>query len=223
MVINPPRPDPQAVTYSGQWMHTVLRDVIIAMISAPTTPLLYGDNTDHQHPYGNGMGYAFGNSTATDSDYRFVPSAASQWTWTGRSLQRLRDYFGGLQPSTSMTFTLKWNMYIVLATVEDGKVVFDVTGHSVSSQGTLDPSSNLHWGEPVQSLAKGFGEYMDKSIDTAIVDATIGSQNALADQHRLYLPAKGYFLMHDPVFNNSGELLVEMEYNGAPPPPPPPQ
>lgn len=116
--------------------------------------------------------------------------------------------------STNMTFTLKWTMSIGLATVEDGKVVFDVTGHSVSSQGTLDPSSNLHWGKPVQSVAAVFEEDMEKSITTAIENATVGLETALADQHRLYLPAKGYFLMHDPVFNDRGDLLVEMEYNG---------
>lgn len=106
MVSNPPTPDPQAVTYSGQWvdvnnhmatyvlnrsllwpwMHTVLRDVVIAMIPAPITPILYWDNTDHEHPYACGMRYEFGDSTATDNDYQFLPSAANQWTWTGRSL-----------------------------------------------------------------------------------------------------------------------------------------
>lgn len=51
--------------------------------------------------------------------------------------------------STNMTFTLTLTLSIGMAAVEDGGVVFQITNHSVGTQGSLDPSSNLHWGELV--------------------------------------------------------------------------
>ncbi|KAL6882851.1 hypothetical protein HDV57DRAFT_516897 [Trichoderma longibrachiatum] len=210
MLFNPPRHGPQAITDSGQWvdvnngmancvlnrlllwpwMHTVLRDVVIAMIPAPTTPASNPND---------------GNDYETISEDCNLPNTSGGTLTFGHYKPNFRTF-------TNMTFTLKWTLSIALATLEDGAVVFQVGDPSFSTQGALDPSSNLHWGEPVHS-----------SEIFATISAKVGLENALANQHRLYLPAKGYLLMHDPVFNDSGDLLVGMEYNGAPPPTSPPQ
>ncbi|KAK6526112.1 hypothetical protein TWF281_011149 [Arthrobotrys megalospora] len=45
--------------------------------------------------------------------------------------------------------------------------------------------------------------------------------SSIQNQHKLFLPGSGAFLMKNPIFNERGDLLVDLEYQGADPPIPP--
>ncbi|EHK20909.1 uncharacterized protein TRIVIDRAFT_50424 [Trichoderma virens Gv29-8] len=99
-----------------------------------------------------------------------------------------------------------------MAAVEDGGVAFQVTNHTVNTDSTSE--GNLSWAETADVVAAKFKSQMSTSLTNAITNAQNNLMKALANQHRLYLPAKGHFLMKDPVFNSLGDLLVGLTYNG---------
>ncbi|KAL5592277.1 hypothetical protein FOBRF1_013303 [Fusarium oxysporum] len=120
---------------------------------------------------------------------------------------------------TTMTFTLTWSIDIGMAAIEDGGLVFNVTSTNTDVQGSQD--GDLSWNPPVEQVEQDFQEALKNNMDNAIQRAENDLQNALANQHRLFLPAVDIYLMKDPVFNNKGDLMVGLTYNGADPPSPP--
>ncbi|KAL7934281.1 hypothetical protein V8C35DRAFT_280034 [Trichoderma chlorosporum] len=281
-------PASDAVTYSGQWvddshdatytlnrslfwpwMFSVLRDVVISMIPVPDEPILYWDSTDPAYPYMDGMAYHFGDNTASEDEYQFIPTGPGQWSWTGRPLNTSKQVFnpgnhgdsetinesvnvpplanGGTlsftagkeqitltgkstfvlrvdhttkkSTYTKMTFVMTWSASIAMTSVVDGGVVFKIVNHSVDT--TSASEGNLGWKDTVEVVAAQFKTQMNNSFVNAAANAENNLMNVLANQQRLYLPAKGHFLMRDPVFNSRGDLLVGLTYNGADAPPPP--
>lgn len=99
-----------------------------------------------------------------------------------------------------------------MAAVDDGGVVFKVIDHTVNTDSTSE--GNLSWAETAEVVAAKFKTQMSTSLTNAAEKAEADLMNALGNQHRLFLPAKGYFLMKDPVFNSKGDLLVGLTYNG---------
>ncbi|KAL7910308.1 hypothetical protein GGI35DRAFT_479170 [Trichoderma velutinum] len=144
-----------------------------------------------------------------------------QISLTGKSTFVLRvDHSRKKNPTyTLMTFVLTWSVSIAVASVDDGGVQFSITNHTVDTESTSE--GNLSWVPTVDVVAAQFKSQMSNSLINAAANANNNLMNALANQHRLYLPAKGHFLMHDPVFNSKGDLLVGLTYNGADAPPPP--
>ncbi|KAF9779930.1 hypothetical protein IL306_001058 [Fusarium sp. DS 682] len=118
-----------------------------------------------------------------------------------------------------MTFTLTWSVDIGMASVEDGGLVFNVMRTSTDVQGSQ--VGDLSWNPPVEQVEQEFQEALASNMDYAIQKAKDDLQHALANQHRLFLPAVDVFLMRDPVFNQKGDLMVGLTYNGADPPSPP--
>ncbi|KAL7948583.1 hypothetical protein V8C42DRAFT_314890 [Trichoderma barbatum] len=143
-----------------------------------------------------------------------------QISLTGKSTFILRvDHDSKRDTYTQMVFTLTWTIAIAMAAVENGGVVFKVTNHAVGTQSSSE--GNLSWAETEEVVAAKFASQMSNSLSNAVSRAENDLMNALANQHRLFLPAKGHFLMKDPVFNSRGDLLVGLTYNGATPPKPP--
>jgi hypothetical protein len=62
-----------------------------------------------------------------------------------------------------------------------------------------------------------FEEYMRNAYTTA--SKNFGSiveslKDSLKNQERFVLPASGVYFFKNPIFNNSGDLLCELEWNG---------
>ncbi|KAL6901483.1 hypothetical protein GGI43DRAFT_433629 [Trichoderma evansii] len=128
---------------------------------------------------------------------------------------------GSRHKYTLMTFVLTWSVGIAMASVEDGGIVFNITAGTTNND--FNSVGNLHWNPDVSVVAAEFKAEMDKSLPIAIAKAEADLMYALANQQRLFLPAKGSFLMKDPVFSSKGDLMVGLTYNGADPPKPAPQ
>lgn len=111
-----------------------------------------------------------------------------------------------------MTFVLTWSVSIALVAITDGGVQFNIIDHTVNTESTSE--GNLSWVPTVDVVAADFKTQMINSVSNAATNANNKLMNDLANQHRLYLPAKGHFLMHDAVFNSKGDLLVGLDYNG---------
>lgn len=99
-----------------------------------------------------------------------------------------------------------------MAAVDDGGVVFKIS--STDTQCDQSSGGDLSWNVPPEELARSLKEEMATSLQGAVGAVENNLMNALADQHRLFLPAKGSFLMKDPVFNGKGDLMVKLAYNG---------
>ncbi|UPK89401.1 hypothetical protein LCI18_000336 [Fusarium solani-melongenae] len=123
--------------------------------------------------------------------------------------------------SSLMAFALSWSISVGMASVEEGGLVFEVTSTSVDVDEKTD--GDLSWNPPADEVAREFTTEMETNIQRAITNVEDRLMNALANQHRLFLPAKGSFLMKDPIFNSKGDLMVKLAYNGADPPKPPPK
>ncbi|UKZ82560.1 hypothetical protein TrVFT333_010351 [Trichoderma virens FT-333] len=156
-------------------------------------------------------------SPSVSGGFLSFTAGKEQITLTGKSTFVLRvDHISSKKTYTQMTFVLTWSISIAMAAVEDGGVTFKVTNHTVNTDSTSE--GNLSWAETADVVAAKFKSQMSTSLTNAITNAQNNLMKALANQHRLYLPAKGHFLMKDPVFNSLGDLLVGLTYNGAPGP-----
>ncbi|RFU77336.1 hypothetical protein TARUN_4888 [Trichoderma arundinaceum] len=147
-------------------------------------------------------------------------AGSEQITLTGKSsfVFRVDHDTGKRNKYTLMTFVLNWTIGIAMASVEDGGVVFRISSTAVNCNATSE--GNLSWNPPADVVASEFKSQMTSSLSSAVGKAEADLMNALANQHRLFLPAKGSFLMRDPVFSSKGDLMVGLTYNGADPPKP---
>ena len=62
----------------------------------------------------------------------------------------------------------------------------------------------------MQSIDDWINGYFDQHIGRLENDLT----NALSNQHKLFLPGNGVFLMQDVLFNIRSDLLATLYYNG---------
>ena len=114
--------------------------------------------------------------------------------------------------STDMTFDTVWTLNLALAAVEDGGVVFKDIGHNASAKGWQE--GNLSWHDSAETVADRFRDGLNGQLGRTFSSKEWNLLNALRNQHRLFLPGKGSFLMKDPKFNKRGDLMVQLDYNG---------
>lgn len=113
-----------------------------------------------------------------------------------------------------MNFPITWSVSLAIAAVEDGGLVFNVIKGTDKVTVNYDQSGGMHWETPPADLAADWRDRLEANMQRAFDNVESNLLYALANQHRLYLPAEGSFLMKDPVFNSKGDLLVQMAYNG---------
>ena len=111
-----------------------------------------------------------------------------------------------------MTFNITWTLVLALAAVEDGGVVFKEASHSVTV--THEQEGGMPWSPPAETVGNDFERDLRSRLHSKFRDIERKLLNALRNQHRLFLPGKGSFLMKDPKFNKRGDLLVDLAYNG---------
>jgi hypothetical protein len=123
---------------------------------------------------------------------------------------------------STFTFTTNWHLNMAIAAVVDGGVEFsrvddpdgvkactttvDTDNHGVDWEGGTDAAA--------QNLSDELGDFLSSGT-SQLENTLIG---ALENQHKLFLPAAGTFLMKDPIFNARGDMMVTLTYNGADPP-----
>lgn len=120
---------------------------------------------------------------------------------------------------TRMKFPISWSMEMNMTAVEGGGLVFKPALGSSKITVTHEVEGNMKWGQKPEEIAKEWEEMMQKGMVDSLKSVQDKLFYGLAHQNRLFLPAKGSFLMKDPKFNSLGDLMVHLDYNGADPPP----
>ncbi|KAL1967188.1 hypothetical protein VTN77DRAFT_3479 [Rasamsonia byssochlamydoides] len=203
------------------WLLPLLQTINNDTEVIPTTPYIYYDSSKSSHPWS-------ANTQGTQST----------WTWTGYELSSENTVYGGgssftaQQKSTNttklsyaegqetvslsgtnvftyycgfdnyrswcrITITSNWQFNMALTEIHDGGVVFALVDNADASQ---------------------FSNAIDGSLENSTETIRHTLVDALQDKHKLFLPAKGTFLMKDPMFNARGDLMVQLAYDGADPP-----
>lgn len=115
-------------------------------------------------------------------------------------------------PSTLMTFYITWSVSLAMASVDDGGLVFKKGPDNVDVSHAQE--GGMHWSDSPESIASDWADMLKDNMKGSFSSIENHLLYALANQHRLNLPAKGSFLMKDPLFNDNGDLLVSLTYNG---------
>lgn len=97
-----------------------------------------------------------------------------------------------------------------MAAVDDGGLIFRNTDRSKVEFDPPRREGNLSW----NSSPDGFTTAMRKHSKDNFDSVEKSLLRALSTYNRLFLPAKGTFLMKDPEFNHNGDLMVRLTYNG---------
>ena len=104
-----------------------------------------------------------------------------------------------------------------MSAIQDGGVEFQKVPGSASTSTKADPlrkGGNLVWEYGVDKIIEEIKVSLDKQLELGFPEVEENLLNALANQHKLFLPAAGTFVMKDPKFNQRGDLVVNLQYNG---------
>ncbi|PYH40188.1 uncharacterized protein BP01DRAFT_370097 [Aspergillus saccharolyticus JOP 1030-1] len=114
-----------------------------------------------------------------------------------------------------------WELELNMTSIEEGGIVFRVNDSTDHVSVTYDYGGGMKLSRTAKDIADGIAERLKDSMNGALNDVSGILAEAMANANRLCLPAAGTFFMKDPLFNQSGDLLVKLAYDGADPPPPP--
>ncbi|KAK0721896.1 hypothetical protein B0T26DRAFT_749364 [Lasiosphaeria miniovina] len=111
-----------------------------------------------------------------------------------------------------------WHLNFALQAVSEGGLQItrleDPPGTEACTTSYNDGSNNLGWEIPFDGFCKSLSDWFKSYFTTSLGWLTNTLVTALQDQHQLFLPGSGVFLMNDPRFNLRGDLLVTLQYNG---------
>ncbi|KAK4033353.1 hypothetical protein C8A01DRAFT_19680 [Parachaetomium inaequale] len=172
------------------------------------------DNGEHAHLFG----FLASSSTSISFDaggQKISISGSSQFFFK-------LEYDGGgksvLPPSRSSTMTLNsdWHLDFVMGAVTDGGL--DITRYDDGTPSVTTTHSStddgitwkIDYASYVDQIDAWITGYLDQNIDWLINNLSAALQN----QHKLFLPGSGIFLMSDAKFNQRGDLLATLAYNG---------
>ncbi|KAI1143197.1 hypothetical protein F5Y05DRAFT_367832 [Hypoxylon sp. FL0543] len=121
-----------------------------------------------------------------------------------------------------LKITSEWRFKMALSSVSDGGIQFARIPEAANEQPctvTVDADQgDVRWKHGFESIKQSFSNSLNSYIDNDTHEIQNALLRSLDGQDRLFLPASGTFLMKDPKFNNRGDLLVSLSYNGAEPP-----
>ena len=112
-----------------------------------------------------------------------------------------------------VTVHTAWEVQIVMASIEEGGVIFQIP-----QKGTVTVDhfhfGDMKLGDLPENIADGMSERLETSMSSTLNSMEDQLIYALANANRLCLPAAGTFFMKDPIFNQRGDLLVTLAYDG---------
>lgn len=100
-----------------------------------------------------------------------------------------------------------------MASIEEGGIIFQ-TPHEGTVEVTHEYEDDMKLGTLPQTFAGDIANSLKDSMSRALDSVEDDLLYALANANRLCLPAAGTFLMKDPIFNQKGDLLVTLAYDG---------
>ncbi|KAF4294669.1 hypothetical protein CNMCM8686_002446 [Aspergillus fumigatus] len=115
-----------------------------------------------------------------------------------------------------------WRLSIDMTSIEEGGIVFHPKeNNNEDVKVAYKEYGDMKMESTAQDLAESIADDVKQNMTAALESVSETLSQAMANANRLCLPAAGTFFMKDPVFNEGGDLLVKLEYDGADPPPPP--
>ncbi|PYH77439.1 hypothetical protein BO82DRAFT_423674 [Aspergillus uvarum CBS 121591] len=121
-----------------------------------------------------------------------------------------------------VTVHTTWELEIDMTSIEEGGIVFRPKDSNDHVQVTYEEGGGMRLTDTAKYIADEMADDLKASMNFALDSVSHVLAEAMANANRLCLPAAGTFFMKDPLFNQSGDLLVKLAYDGADPPPPPP-
>ncbi|KAI1490629.1 hypothetical protein F5X96DRAFT_669502 [Biscogniauxia mediterranea] len=129
--------------------------------------------------------------------------------------------------SSTFTFMVKlrtsWSISVYMTSIEEGGIIFQTRNKGTADVKIIDVVDTMKLGDTPDAIAAELADDLKSNVSTVLDSIEDKLVNALANANRLCLPAAGTFFMKDPIFNQNGDLLVSLAYDGADPPPPPPK
>ncbi|KAM0095801.1 hypothetical protein ACP6JD_000611 [Aspergillus fumigatus] len=230
------------------WMLPIARQVVVAMTPVPETPYVSYAGTPPDMPWRTRPRYHIGDTNASANDYKWVPNPSGGWstsmpmkfTWDkvtvphnsndwmigeewGDNIQATVSFGAGTERLTVKggIFT-DWRLSIDMTSIEEGGIVFHPKeNNNEDVKVAYKEYGDMKMESTAQDLAESIADDVKQNMTAALESVSETLSQAMANANRLCLPAAGTFFMKDPVFNEGGDLLVKLEYDGADPPPPP--
>lgn len=100
-----------------------------------------------------------------------------------------------------------------MTSIEEGGIIFQVPNKGIVEV-TNKYEDSMKLGDLPQDITDGIGNDLKDSMSKALDSIEDELVHALASANRLCLPAAGTFFMKDPIFNQKGDLLVGLAYDG---------
>ncbi|KAI1415786.1 hypothetical protein F5Y13DRAFT_155310 [Hypoxylon sp. FL1857] len=121
-----------------------------------------------------------------------------------------------------LKITSEWRFKMALSSVSDGGIQFarvpETSGEKPCTVMVNADQGDVRWKYGFDSIKQSFSNSLNNYIDNDTYEIQNALLSSLDGQDKLFLPASGTFLMKDPKFNDRGDLLVTLSYNGAEPP-----
>lgn len=73
---------------------------------------------------------------------------------------------------------------------------------------------DVDWENGEESTKEDFQRYLTQFLESGTSNIESRILSTLENQHKLVLPASGTFHMMNPMFNQKGDLLVDLWYQG---------
>ncbi|KAK0630858.1 hypothetical protein B0T17DRAFT_616462 [Bombardia bombarda] len=138
---------------------------------------------------------------------------------TGTSQFYFKVYFPN-DGSSNMTINSNWHLDFVLGAVTDGGLDITRYNDGTPAVSTTHSSENhgLVWSIDYPTYVAQVDGWINSYLELNIGWLINNLSSALQNQYKLFLPGSGIFLMADAKFNERGDLLATLSYNGAPSP-----
>lgn len=129
---------------------------------------------------------------------------------------------GADDTDASFTITTDWHVNFALGVVSDGGLqitrIADDDGTKACTSTGVSNTTGIDWNIDWSTYTEYISDCINESFENSLGDILNNLQDALENQHKLFLPASGTFLMRDAEFNHRGDLLSTLFFNGATPP-----
>ncbi|KAI1634143.1 hypothetical protein F4809DRAFT_643773 [Biscogniauxia mediterranea] len=203
------------------WLHPLMRKLSMAMTPIPDEPYLAYVGTPKETPWRFGVGWHIGDSDAKDDEYKWIPSGLNAWQARTR-LKHTSNRADDPTRRNDYETADKWSENIeATVSFDAGKEAVSLGGSSTTDVYFLEIVDSMKLGDHPVAIANDLARDLKSQVSTALESIEYELLHALANANRLCLPAAGTFFMKDPIFNQNGDLLVSLAYDGADPPPPP--
>ncbi|RAL09111.1 uncharacterized protein BO97DRAFT_459555 [Aspergillus homomorphus CBS 101889] len=117
--------------------------------------------------------------------------------------------------------SIEWKIVLDMTSIEEGGLIWEAGSTEKSVDIQYYEGGDMKMSHTAEDLANNIASDLKKNLALALNRETGTLVEALANANRLCLPGAGTFFMKDPIFNQNGDILVKLEYDGADPPPPP--